>query len=320
MAALPGGTATPKNPTVSILTPVTTERCESFAHNMVRNLQRSAYNHDSLELIVVVSGAHECEELKKAAEADFRIKVHFHHLDDGKSVDTGVVRNEALGRTSGDFVVAMDDDDVYGPQYIGFMVNKLLTNSSLQLVNLHEYFGIAIKKDGSLYFQVGHMGEKTGATFVFRRSLRTKFGCEYTNTTGQDENKLHSCIVDHFGESAIQSIELSQEPDFKSPSMYVKSSWALQTTSLNFKNEAVARQLGYEPMTATDHVSHFDEAVTHKLVGREKKKYLDRVGKALQVVDMLISADMPVSQEFDMLTKFCSKTGDMQLYNCIAAA
>jgi len=307
-------------PNISILTPITTERCNAFSHNLVRNLQRSTYEAHKLELVVVVSGPGRCKDLDAAAEEDERIKVHFHHVPEGKNLDTGIVRNEAVAWATGDIIVNMDDDDVYGPSYISFMVTKLLSDRTFQLVNLHDYLGLAVKKDGTMYFQVGRMGEKTGATYVFRRSVRTDHGCEYTNTTGQDENRLHACIISNYGQQAIHPIEIANEPEFKTRQMYIKSSWVLQTTALNFKNEAVARRLGYEPLTATDHDNHFEDAVVHKLVGHEKKLYLDRVAKALNVLDMLLSFDQPASKLFHTFKQFCGKTGDMQLYNCIAAA
>ena len=35
----------------------------------------------------------------------------------------GQVRNEAVAWATGDIIVNMDDDDVYGPSYISFMVS-----------------------------------------------------------------------------------------------------------------------------------------------------------------------------------------------------
>jgi len=161
----------------------------------------------------------------------------------------------ALALSKGDIVVAMDDDDVYGAGYVQYMVEYLLAHPEAQLISLSGSLGMSVRKDGSVAWSVGKLGEKTGSTFVFRRAVYSQHGCMYTNKTGSDEWALYQCIHSIFGAHGTAQVDVGEMTPRQA---YVKTQWAFQTVMQEFDNPYAAKVLEFATKSG-------DQVVTHKL-------------------------------------------------------
>merc|ERR1711871_953238 len=222
--------------------------------------------------------------------------------------------------STGEVLVAMDDDDVYGSGYIGQMVKFLQTNPSVQLTNLDGYINMEVLDDGTQRFGTGSMGKRTGATFAFRRSLIQNDACQYTNKTGSDEWNLYNCAKTKHGEAALQ-----QTPYHKlnNKDAYVKTSWAFQTVMEKFDNPLAAKALDFkvkkgikEPKTI-EHEE--DKTIEISVQGKKhritlKDQYPYRVEKAMAIADLMLSDTVPMGQAFARMKETCLSSGDWHMY------
>ena len=108
-------------PMVSICIVTLASRCKYFGTSMVRNMQRSTYPAHRLELLVLNQGNETC-----VLPEDARVRYTFRNTSqkDTPLMNTGMARNQLLDSATGDVIVAMDDDDIYGAEYIDFMLGN----------------------------------------------------------------------------------------------------------------------------------------------------------------------------------------------------
>jgi len=307
---------------VSITIPTITERCDFFARSMVRNMQRSSYPSHLLELLILNSGTTNC-----SVPADTRIRYIWHDLNREKKLELGSARNLLTKKATGDVIVVMDDDDLYGEDYIPFMVQHLYSDPRLLLINMKRYLGIQVQSDGAALFQRGNMGTGVGATFVFKRSVGLeKEGvnqCWYPDNTGEEDNGLWSCVgnfhetdYNHGGFAVGQA-----DPGNQSSSvMYLKMAWALSTTMKTFKNKFQTAEMGFR--TGADanaaHLASEDySAVKHVLSGSAKKTYMARVAEHMAALDLMLSKDRPIDELLKALVDACVKGGDTRDFRCL---
>jgi hypothetical protein len=138
---LHGKAVAPANPAhdskmISICVVTLTSRCKYFGSNIVRNLQRSTYRPELLELLVINQGTEDC-----ALPPDPRLRYVFRNTSHAQTplLPTGSARNELLAMATGEVVVVMDDDDLYGAGYIDFMVRQLFARSGLLISQGESY-------------------------------------------------------------------------------------------------------------------------------------------------------------------------------------
>ena len=79
------------------------------------------------------------------------IRYIWHDLNREKKLELGSARNLLTKKATGDVIVVMDDDDLYGEDYIPFMVQQLYSDPRLLLINMKRYLGIQVQTDGGLY-------------------------------------------------------------------------------------------------------------------------------------------------------------------------
>jgi hypothetical protein len=324
-------------PKVTLMTPTIESRCKFFGENILRNLQRSTYTGE-LEMVVIDKGAKKCDVLANAK--DHRLKYHF--LDTNKpskefpmktaqgepiqDLTTGETRNILLSKASGQVMVAMDDDDVYGSGYVDFMVKFLAAHPRLKLINLDGYISMSVDEDGSQKFGSGQMGKRTGATFVFFRAPYIHHNCMYTNKTGSDEWALKDCIKQNFGPDGFMQVPFGQMTNKQA---YIKTGWAFQTVLERFQNRLAAKALDF-PVKKGDKVTKdlrhdVDKMVEITVEGKKKKitekeQYMMRVAKALSIADLMLSESRPMSEGMSAVKNWCKSSGDWHDYNCMNIA
>jgi len=324
-------------PKVTLMTPTIESRCKFFGQSILRNLQRSTYGGE-LELVVIDKGKQPCDALKNAQEP--RLKYFF--LDVAKpssefpkktakgepiqDLTTGETRNLLLSKSTGEVLMAMDDDDVYGSGYVDFMVDYLAAHPKRQLVNLDGYISMSVDEDGSQKFGSGQMGKRTGATFAFQKSLYSNHGCMYTNKTGSDEWALFDCVRDTHGAAGFTQVPFDMMTNKQA---YLKTGWAFQTVLERFQNRLAAKALDF-PTKQGDKVTQDLKGDVDKMVSitdegkkksiKEKDQYMMRVAKALSVADLMLSEHLSMKAGMKAITDWCKSAGDFHSYNCMNIA
>lgn len=110
-------------PFVSVLVPTTIERIK-FSNLLIKNIVSQTYPHDKLEIVIVgdehpITKRHYENIFKTLTGSRWRyIQCNINH-------NIGLKRNFSCRRASHDFIVNMDDDDIYNKSYIEYSINYL---------------------------------------------------------------------------------------------------------------------------------------------------------------------------------------------------
>lgn len=121
------------NPLVSIVVP-----CYKQAHFLEDSLQSVLdQTYGEWECIIVNDGSPDNTEAiaKKWVEKDSRFSYLF---QENKGLPSA--RNEGIKRSAGEFIVALDSDDILDPEYINKLLPVLLSNTGLGIVSCYRYF------------------------------------------------------------------------------------------------------------------------------------------------------------------------------------
>jgi hypothetical protein len=126
-----------KLPTVSAM--ICTCRPE-FVGNAVQAVDRQRY--PGLEIVLVLHGCDPADDRIRAALRSTELPVRVLEVDE--DVVFGEALNAGIAAASGEYVTKMDDDDWYGPNYIGDLINAAwysgaaIVGSFTELVHLEE--------------------------------------------------------------------------------------------------------------------------------------------------------------------------------------
>lgn len=114
-------------PKVSVLTP--TANRANFLSFGIHNLRITTYPHELIEWVILDDGDERYipeDVLDKVREILSPIRIKY--VYEKKKTDIGVKRNNIVRLASHDFLVNMDDDDIYTPEHILTGINLLLSN------------------------------------------------------------------------------------------------------------------------------------------------------------------------------------------------
>jgi hypothetical protein len=283
-------------------------------------MQRSSYPSDLITMFVLNQGKTDCH-----LPPDSRIHYTFRNTSEQKMWPTGKARNELLGNATGDVIVVMDDDDLYGAGYIDFMLRHLYAKPRRLLINLSRYLGMQVQADGNARFQTGTMGTGIGATFVFKRSVfehraATELQCLYANVTGEDDNALWSCVGNtHDADKAVHggfAVAQADPYNASTSTLYIKTAWALSTTMEVFKNPWQTAGMGFTKHRKNVKIADYSHAVSQKLTGNRKHRYMERVAENMAAMDVLLSSDRGIGELLHGMKDACARAHDNIDFHC----
>jgi len=131
---------------VSIVTPA--YNCSEFIGNTIESVQNQTYTHWEMIVVDDCSSDETYKIIKRAAEADSRIKL----IQNSKNEGPAVSRNRAIKEAKGNYIAFLDGDDCWAP-------NKLETQLTFMQKN-----GAMLSH--SSYMLVGENGKRLGRRSV----------------------------------------------------------------------------------------------------------------------------------------------------------
>ena len=188
-----------KTPLVSVIIP-TYKRDISFLSRAVNSILNQTYKN--VEVIVIDDSpdtyekrAEVAEYMKKLSETDSRI-VYIMNI---KNMGGSLARNIGIGKSTGQFITFLDDDDEYKPQKIEKQIKYMLShdcdvsfsnmtmyNNSGKIVDVRQYHDIPSFDNDTLlkYHLMRHM---TGTpTFMYRADKLKEIGGFEDAKVGQE--------------------------------------------------------------------------------------------------------------------------------------
>ena len=176
-----------ENPLVSIITP--SFNSEKFIKETIQSVQNQTYQNWEMIIMDDASTDKTVAIAKQFADKDQRIKIYKLEKNSG----TGIARNTALEKTSGQYISFLDADDLWKPEKLNKQINFLINN------NLPFTF--------SFYDCIDEQGKSLNKRVEapLNLSYRQLFFCNYIgNLTGIYD-------VNYFGKIRISSIRKRQD-------------------------------------------------------------------------------------------------------------
>jgi glycosyltransferase involved in cell wall biosynthesis len=166
-------------PLVSVCTPTFNRR--PFIPFMIKCFENQTYPKERMEWIIIDDGTDPIEDLVKHLP-----QVKYFRFD--KKMSLGKKRNLMHEKSSGQFLVYMDDDDYYPPERVSHAVEVLQKNPNALCAGSSEMY-IYFKHIHKMV-QFGPYGpnHSTAATFAFRRELLKI--TKYDDTAAVAEEKI----------------------------------------------------------------------------------------------------------------------------------
>ena len=119
-------------PSVSIVVPTWNRR--KFVPLLLRHFERQSYPHEDMELIIADDGDDPIEDLLTASRyysADKKKNSPIRYYRFGRKITQGAKRNFLNEQARGEYIITMDDDDWYGPDYVSSIVTTLDSTDKL---------------------------------------------------------------------------------------------------------------------------------------------------------------------------------------------
>ena len=175
-----------KYPFVSICTPTFNRR--PFIPFMIKCFEHQTYPRDKMEWIIIDDGTDKIEDL--VAHLPY---VQYFKYD--KKMTLGKKRNVMHQKSSGQFIVYMDDDDYYPPERVSHAIETLQDNPKALCAGtseMHIYF-----KHIQQMWQFGPYGpnHSTAATFAFRRELLNQTKYDDTSCLAEEKSFLKDYTI-----------------------------------------------------------------------------------------------------------------------------
>lgn len=189
-AVLPGEWPAPRRPSVSVLL------CTNRPHQLEHALAAvAAQTGVQLELVLVCHGFRP-EEHRVRHHVSASGLPHVRVLEAGGDVSLGECLNRAVRASTGEVLAKMDDDDDYGPHYLGDQLDAL-RHSGADVVGKQAHYMYVASQDATL-LRFGHMEHRftdfvMGPTIVGRREVFERVPFEH-RTTGEDSAFLAAVL------------------------------------------------------------------------------------------------------------------------------
>ena len=148
-------------PFISCIMP--TANRKDFLSKAIGNfLMQDYYNS---ELIIIDDGIDDFSYLIPDSK-----RVHYYYFDALGTI--GIKRNEACRRAKGDFIIHLDDDDLYAFDWLTTIINALL-KSSADIVGLNSiyYFSLNLQQHFKFENKDSDLQWICGATMAYKKSL-----------------------------------------------------------------------------------------------------------------------------------------------------
>lgn len=180
-----------------LISVVTVTNRPKYITNLLQNYKRQ--NHKNKELILVMNTLKVNLDDIKAKCNKYKIKNYkVFAIEDEKTL--GHCLNEAIKQSQGDFITKMDDDDLYGAEYLSDIITAF-DYSSADVVGKFSFFSYLESTD-SLYLRFSGEDNKysdfvSGGTITFRKEVFDKVKFPDKNR-GEDSQFLKDCKTNKF--------------------------------------------------------------------------------------------------------------------------
>jgi len=173
-------------PFVSLCTPTFNRR--PFIPMMIECFKHQDYPKSRMEWIIIDDGTDKIEDLVKDIP-----QVKYFKYDEKMTL--GQKRNLMHEKSSGSFIVYIDDDDYYPPERVSHAIETLQKNPKALCVGSSEMY-IYFKHIHKMY-QFGPYGPNhaTAATFAFRRELLDITSYEETASLAEEKHFLKNYTI-----------------------------------------------------------------------------------------------------------------------------
>ena len=165
-------------PKVSICTPTFNRR--PFIKYMIKCFEHQTFPHEAMEWIIIDDGTDKIGDLVSHIP-----QVKYFSYDEKKRL--GEKRNIMHDKSSGDFIVYMDDDDYYPPQRVQHSVDMLTQHKKALCAGSSEIYIYFKHVEKMVQFGPYGPNHATAGTFAFKRELLNQ--CRYEDTASLAEEK-----------------------------------------------------------------------------------------------------------------------------------
>lgn len=220
-------------PMVSILT---YSRGEDYCYdNMILNALYQTYPHTRLELVVMettvepsrrwtdlANGSSLAQWARQAPEnhpagAPLKVVYQWFNASDKRTPNLGATRNMAADLAAGEVLINMDNDDIYHPNYVHYVVDHM-RKGGLSFVVVYPHARLRFQPDGETVFEPGNGGSALivgqgppngGHMTSFRREVAQQ--CRYAGVAIAEEHALSRCTMHNFG-NRTATLSMSDGP------------------------------------------------------------------------------------------------------------
>mmetsp|Transcript_2929 Transcript_2929/g.4301 ORF Transcript_2929/g.4301 Transcript_2929/m.4301 type:complete len:522 (-) Transcript_2929:91-1656(-) len=182
-------------PLVTVTTATRGER--HLERNLWLNVKYSRYPPNRLELVIVESSPEPSAFLSELVNRTEHPRVIYHHfmppLKRGTDMWVGNARNKMTQLANGKYIVSMDNDDIYPPDYIAYKVFQLqheMENGRTPLLVVNGYTRtLSVQPTGTWTVS----GLQKAAHIGGHHIAYEKTGCRFHNLGSSEEKGLYDC-------------------------------------------------------------------------------------------------------------------------------
>lgn len=179
LSGLPIRTKVANFPFVSVITPTYNRR--RFIPYLIQMYRSQTYKKDRMEWIILDDGQDKVRDLFEEASKTIP-NIRYYSLDDKQTI--GAKRNKLNDLTTGEIIVAMDDDDYYPPERVAHVVQRFASQPKIQLAGSSEIY--MYYSDIKVIYKLGpyNPNHATNGTMAWRKS--------YANSHRYDDEVTHA--------------------------------------------------------------------------------------------------------------------------------
>jgi glycosyltransferase involved in cell wall biosynthesis len=126
----------PNTPFVSVITPTYNRR--RFIPHLIKSYKEQSYKKDRMEWIILDDGQDKVKDLFEEA-AKTLPNIRYYSADEKMTI--GAKRNRLNDLSTGDIIIAMDDDDYYPPERVSHVVTRFKSSDpTIELAGSSEIY------------------------------------------------------------------------------------------------------------------------------------------------------------------------------------
>lgn len=191
---IPVRTKVANQPFVSVITPTYNRR--RFIPHLIQMYKAQTYKKDRMEWIILDDGQDKVKDLFDEAAKTIP-NIRYYSQDEKLTI--GAKRNKLNDLTSGELIVAMDDDDYYPPERVSHVVTRFASQPKIDLAGSSEIY--MYYSDIKAIYKLGpyNPNHATNGTMAWRKS--------YANTHRYDDEVTHAeekSFLDEYKHPMIQ--------------------------------------------------------------------------------------------------------------------